>query len=89
MLSADVTYPENVDGVNYEATLRTGMEVGTCSVTPASNFPPLKIDALIDGTGTDFADTVPSGSCRVFELTILRVGDNTIMDTSTVTVDNI
>lgn len=90
-LSANIANSVNVNGVDYAASVTTTLSSGSCPAS-GSQFPlPANlVNLLVAGeTVSSSYPTVPSGSCRALTLTITRVSDSVVIDSSTVTINNL
>lgn len=79
----------NINGVDFRAVLMRGIASGSCPAVGDVAFTEIEVNQLINTGSLVFADTVPSGACRIFELLLYRISDNTVIDNSKVFVDNV
>lgn len=90
-VTATVANSENIDGVNYYATVGTDVGVGSCPLEGSSNlWEQFSVDLLLNtGTRTTSYPNVPAGSCRTLSLRIMRVYDNSVVAVSSASIDNV
>lgn len=83
----DTTY---IDGVNYRVRVQSSVSVGSCpSIGTSEPLGVSQVNQLVVSGSTITNPVVPAGSCRTFTLDILRLSDNSVVDSSSVSVDNI
>lgn len=91
ILSADIINTGNIDGVNYVAAVFSSQSIGSCpSVGETTPLATSRLNTLLSVGSVDAnVITVPAGSCRTFTLSITRLSDNVVVDSSSVSVDNL
>ena len=91
-LSAIIANSENIDSVNFVASVRTSQTVGVCPETATgAQLSEAQINDLIanGSTTVGVSTSVPEGSCRAFTLRITKVSNDSVIALSTVHVDNV
>lgn len=91
ILSADIINSGEIDGVEYEASVRSSLGTGSCpafgSSTPLSSA--LVNELLTTGSVETGLSSVPVGNCRAFTIRISRVSDGVLVSTASTFVDNV
>lgn len=91
VLSAEIEGADLINGLYSMATVVNSVAVGSCP--PRGSGPSLDrsiVDSLVAGNEVQLPTAnVPSGSCRSFTLSIVRLSDNAIISSEIATVDNL
>lgn len=91
VVSADVSNSHSIDGIHYYATVETSVSGGNCPLSGSGEpWSAFNVGNLISGQSvTTSYPNVPDGSCRTISLRIRRVIDDSVLDISNVSIDNI
>lgn len=90
ILSAVFEHPQLIDGLVYKINVGYITTVGSCPTSGNfQNLSAAQVNTLLTSGSVSHYQTVASGSCRNYTLTISRVSDNTVIASSTVFVDNV
>ena len=90
VLTANIANSALIDGVKYAVSVAYSSSSGSCPAEGSEVYlTPIQIDTLLTtGSFTSYS-AVNTGNCRTFTLEIIRVLDSVVVDSSSVSVDNV